>query len=354
MADDRAGVEASRPTLTVGGQHRPALEQGLLEMLVAEDVTGLFRCEARFGNWGEINGTTGFLYFDRAVLDFGKPFVVKIGDAQVFDGRIMGLEAEFPDGRAAELTVLAEDRLQDLRMTRRTRTFADLDDAGVIRQIAGDHGLTANVSLQGPTHKVLAQVNQSDLAFVRERARSLGAELWMEGSALHVKPRANRTGTPLRMTHGKELREFSVLSDLARQRTAVSVTGWDVAGKQAVKYDATDQVVQGELEQGTSGAKLLREKIGERKDTFAHMVPMTSREAQDRAEAAFRAQARRFLTARGVAEPNGRLRVGAHVDLQGLGPMFSGKYYVAEVTHVFDGKKGIRTEFKAERAGLGR
>lgn len=351
---EQTGVEAARPTIDVGGQHRAALEQGLLEMLVAEDVTGLYRCEARFGNWGEVNGSAGFLYFDRAVLDFGKPFVVKLGDAPIFDGRIMGLEAEFPDGRGAELTVLAEDRLQDLRMTRRTRTFTDLDDAGVIRQIATDHGLTANVNLQGPTHKVLAQVNQSDLAFVRERARSVGAEVWVDGKTLHVKPRASRSGAPLRMTHGKELREITVLSDLAQQRTAVTVTGWDVAGKQAVKHDATDQVVQGELDQGTSGARLLKDKIGERKDTFAHMVPMTSREAQDRAEAAFRAQARRFLTARGVAEPNGKLRVGTHVDLQGLGPMFSGKYYLAEVAHVFDGKKGIRTEFRAERAGLGK
>jgi hypothetical protein len=34
--------------------------------------------------------------------------------------------------------------------------------------------------------------------------------------------------------------------------------------------------------------------------------------------------------------------------------MFNGKYYLAEVHHRFDGGRGLRTEFCAERAGLGR
>src|SRR5258705_8493580 len=41
----------------------------------------------------------------------------------LFEGRIMALEGQFPEGRQPQLVVLAEDRFQDLRMTRRTRTF---------------------------------------------------------------------------------------------------------------------------------------------------------------------------------------------------------------------------------------
>ena len=354
QASDR--VQAARPTIRVGGEDQPALAQGLLALIVAERVSGLYRCEARFGNWGlpsSGGGNVGFLYFDRKLLDFGKAFVVKLGDDVIFDGRIMGLEADFPEGRAPEITVLAEDRLQDLRMTRRTRTFEQTSDADAIRQLASDHGLTSDVDLQGPTHQVLAQVNQSDLAFVRDRARAAGAEVWIEGKALKVKPRASRTGSPLRLTHGKEMREFSVLSDLARQRTSLVVAGWDVSAKDAIKHEATDQVVQGELSGDTSGASLLRSAIGERKASVANTVPITTREAQDRAEAAFRAQARRFLTGRGIAEPNAKVRVGSHVDLQGIGPLFSGNYYVAEVAHLFDGARGMRTEFFAERPGIG-
>ena len=55
------------------------------------------------------------------------------------------------------------------------------------------------------------------------------------------------------------------------------------------------------------------------------------------AEAFFKASARRFVVGRGVAETDSRLRVGSYVDLQGLGPLFSGKYYLSEVRHRFDG-----------------
>ena len=190
MNEEDSLLREARPTINVAGEDDPRLASGLLKLVISENTQGLFRCEATFGNWDVSDNPTGFLYFDRRKLDFGKAFKIKLGADSLFDGRIMGLEARFPEGRPPEITVLAEDRFQDLRMTRRTRTFADVSDAEVMNQIATDHGLSPAVSVQGPSYKVLAQVNQSDLAFLRERARSVNAELWMDGSKLHVKPRA--------------------------------------------------------------------------------------------------------------------------------------------------------------------
>lgn len=340
-----------RPTFTVGGQIRPALASGLLTLLVSEHIDGLYRCEATFGNWGEVQNTLGYLYFDRATLDFGKTFTVTLGPDVLFDGAITGLEGQFPAGRSAEVTVLAEDRLQDLRMTRRTRTFTDVSDADVMQQIANDHGLTPTVSVNGPTHKVLAQVNQSDLAFLRERARAVDAELWMDADALNVKQHSGRNAGTVALAFGVELFSFSVLADLAHQRTNVSVNGWDVSSKSAITYDATDSSISGELQGTTSGASILKSAFGDRKEALAHTIPLSSREAQDAAEAAFKLRARRFVTGRGVAQASSALKVGATVDLQGIGPMFSGKYYLTEVCHLFDGG-GLKTEFTAERPGI--
>src|SRR5262245_27619734 len=158
------GLRIARPTLSIAGQENGALSNGLLSLLIVEQTNGLYRCEALFSNWGNINSGTGFLYFDRTVLDFGKAMQVKLGTDVIFDGKIMGLEANFPEGEAPELNILAEDRFQDLRMTRRTRTFVDVSDADVISQIANEHGLSPSVDVNGPTYRVLAQINQSDLA----------------------------------------------------------------------------------------------------------------------------------------------------------------------------------------------
>lgn len=348
-----AGVHSSRPAILIGGQEDAVLAEGLQRMEIVETTQGLYRCEAAFTNWGPKNQGVDFLYFDRAKLDFGKSFTVKYGDGNLFDGRILGLEASFPEAGGAEITVLAEDRFQDLRMTRRTRTFNNVSDADVTRQLANDHGLAANVHVDGPTYSVLIQVNQSDMAFLRERARSIDAELWMEGSTLKIATRANRRGNAIEMTLGHELRSFTALADLAHQRTTVSAQGWDVSGKTAISYDADDSVIQGELNGDASGTSILRTALGNRKESVAHGVPLTNREAQAMAESHFKACARRFVVGRGIAETQSDLRVGAVLDLKNLGPLFEGKYYVVESRHRFDSQRGLRTEFVAERPGIG-
>ena len=354
MADNETkGFKSARPTIVVGGGEDPPLSGGLLSMEIVENTNGLYRCEARFGNWGEKDSKTDFLYFDRRTLEFGKDFEIRLSSDPIFKGKIMGLEGVFPEGQPPEITVLAEDRFQDLRMTRRTRTFTDISDADVINQIATDHGLEPSVDLPGPTYKVLAQVNQSDLAFIRERARSVDAEVWMDGKQLNAKSHTSRNGASMKMKHGKELREFTVLADLAMQRTSVAVNGWDISSKSALQFEATDSVISGELNGDTSGVSILQSALGQRKEALAHTVPLNNQEAQFEAEAFFKMSARRFVVGRGVADTSASLRAGSQLDLQGLGPLFNGKYYVVEVKHIFDGGKGLRTEFRSERVGIG-
>lgn len=339
----------------VEGREHAALIGGLLELVIHETSDGLYRCEALFNNWGPTGSGTGFLHFDRSVLDFGKRFEVQVSDNTLFDGRITALEADFPAGGAPCLRIFAEDRLQDLRMTRRTRSFADVSDADAIGRIARDHGLSAQVNVSGPTHKVLAQVNQSDLAFIRERARATDAEVWVSGSTLHVANRPQRASGNLTLVQGALLQQFSARADLAQQCTRLVVGGWDRAAKSAMQGEADAACLGNELggnEDG--GSAILRQAFGERPQTIAHTVPLGADEARLHAQAQFRTTARRFVVGRGVADTHPQLRVGACVNLEGLGALFNGKYYVSETQVRWDGLKGLRTEFTGERPGLGR
>ncbi|MBT9491868.1 MAG: phage late control D family protein [Paucibacter sp.] len=353
MEDARSAIASARPGFTVGGTAQARLDSGLLRFVCSENEAGLAHCEAEFGNWGDAGGSTGFLWFDRSVLDFGKDFVVKIGDATIFDGRIMGLEARFPALAPPTLLVHAEDRLQDLRMTRRTRVFENQADADIVRTMAGDHGLTADTDLSGPSHAVLTQINQSDLAFLRQRAALADADLWLEGTNLHAAKRASRSDSGLELVQGARLREFNVLADLAHQRSAVVCTGWDVSGKAAISSEASDSAISAEAGGGTSGPAVLQQALGARKDQVAHCLPLDSGAAQAYAESHLRALARRFLRGRGVADADTRLHVGRTVKLSGLGPLFSGAYAVVETSHRFDVAVGLRTEFVVERSWIG-
>lgn len=353
-----SGFYPSRPTLAVGGEEVPGLSEGLLSLAIEETTAGLFSCEANFGNWGAGPGAVGFLYFDRGVLDFGKPLAVAIGDgdarAPVFEGRITALEGRYPRQRPPELTVLAEDRCQDLRMVRRTRTFEDVSDRDVFSEIAGEHGLTPELDLDGPTHRTLAQVNQSDLAFLRDRARAIDAEVWVEGSKLFAQARARRTAAAkVTLSYGQGLRELDACADLAHQRSRLAIGGWDVAAKEAIDEEADDSALSAEINGGLSGARVLADALGERVERIVHEVPLTSDEARALAEARYRELSRRFLRAEGVSEGDARIKVATEVTLNGLGPLFDGPWYVHCVRHTFDPKNGFLTRFGCERPWLG-
>jgi hypothetical protein len=349
---------ASRPRLRLNGELVQELGESMLQSLLVEESTqGLFRCEASFINWGPKDDQVGYLFFDRRTLDFGKTLAVEFGPpgaaGPIFAGRISGLEASFPAGQPPEFLVLAEDRFQDLRMERRTRTFEDMTDADVIRQVASQHGLTAQVDIDGPTHRLLAQVNQSDLAFLRERAAATDAELWLDDRTLYVQARSRRSHGGVTLTYGSDLYEFSVLADLAHQRTAVRVSGWDVAAKQAIDVEAGSSVIQAELNGGRGGSSLLPAALAPRTERMALDVPLTREEAQALADAHYRARARGFVRGQGLTDGNPRLRVGTAVDLRNVGPLFDGPYYVTLARHSFDLLHGYRTAFHVERPGIG-
>src|SRR5258708_23878386 len=265
-------VTGARPSIEIEGQRDATLTSALLALLIVESSDGLYRCEATFGNWGGAEHG-GFQHFDRKQLEFGKSFAVKLADGVLFDGRISAITAAFPDGGPPQVGICAEDRLQDLRMTRRTRSFDDKSVADVIRSIAGDHGLQAQIDLSGETYKLLAQVNQSDLAFVRDLARREDAQVWVEGSNLKAAQRPRRNGASLELAWAGKLREFHVSADLAHQRTKLVAAGWNVGDKEAAKHEATGAAIQAEPKGGPGGPQPLQSAVGARPHPPAHRSP---------------------------------------------------------------------------------
>jgi phage protein D len=352
------GYYTSRPVVTLDGTVRKDLSGPLLDSLVVEETTlGLFRSEARFKNWDTIRGTPNFLFFDRDVFDFGKAIAFEMGppgaSRSIFSGRITALEAQYPATNSPQLTVLAEDRFLDLRIRRRTRSWENVSDADVVNQIAGDNGLSPQLDLDGPTYKVLAQVNQSDLAFLRERMAAVDGEVWVEDKTLHAVLRKNRNAGTVTLNYGQKLLEFSVIADLAHQRTSVKVSGWDVGSKSAIDAEATVSEINGEFNGGSGGSDIFASALTARSERIVAAVPLAADEAKAMAQARYRTRARQFVRGRGLADGTAALRVGAIADLQGLGKMFTGKYYVTRCRHSFDLINGYRTTFEVERPALG-
>src|SRR5206468_3382782 len=125
---------------------------------------------------------------------------------------------------------------------------------------------------------------QSDLAFLRDRSRNAGFEVWVEKGTLHAQSRPNRATQSVSLTYGEEVIAFSVRADLAHQCSELHVTGWDVAAKQAIDESSTAGDLGGE-NKGSAGGSFLS-KIGVTSGEYiGHSVPITTTEAKAIAKA---------------------------------------------------------------------
>ena len=361
MSLQRMPLQAeTRPAINVASQAQPQLTRDLVRLNVRHDIDGLARLEMTLTAIGHHEGEAQetLLWLDGQVLDFGRELDITIGAgdgrASVFTGRISAVELDMSQGRAPEVTVRAEDRLMDLRMTHRFKTYEQVSDAELLQQIASQHGLQAQADVDGPRHACLQQWNQSDLAFLRERARRLGAELWLDGRTLHLAAREQRQQPLITLIQGHNLVHVQLRADVAHQRSSVNVAGWDDAQAEGVDEAANDSDVQAEAQGGSHGLAVLQRAFGERTSHRTREVPIKGDEARAWARAQLLTRARRFVRASGVAEGDAGLQVGSRLCLQRVSPMFEGEgYVVTQVEHRFDLAQGYRTHFEAERAWVG-
>ncbi|HSC79425.1 MAG TPA: contractile injection system protein, VgrG/Pvc8 family, partial [Chitinolyticbacter sp.] len=282
--------QANTPTFSVDGSRQAALSLDLKRLEIDEDGQGMKRLVARFNAWGPQEGEEGetLLYLDGRVFDFGKRLEVALGPegsaCTVFDGKISAIEACYREGVEPEALIYAEDALAALRFTHRSKTWENVSDADIARAIAGEHSLTPDVDCDGPTYTVVQQFNQSDLAFLRERARLIAAEVWVADGKLGFKTRDKRSGTEVELVNGADILQLDIRADLAHQRAGVHVTGYDVSARDGIDEDASDTAVRGEAPQGRLGSEALA-GLGDYPSTRTREVPLDAESARAWAKA---------------------------------------------------------------------
>ncbi|QNM98931.1 phage late control D family protein [Chitinimonas koreensis] len=347
------------PIFKVGGSERGELGRDAVDLAIEEDIGGLRRLSLRLTAVGpQPQGRDEqLLYLDGAVLDFGSELEVALGPERstVFKGQVSAIELVMTQGEAPEVRVLAEDKMMALRMTHRFETYENVSDADLLQQIAGRHGLTAQADVDGPTYKTVQQWNQSDLAFLRERAARLHADLWLEDGKLRMAARDRRNGNQLTLIQGGDLLDVEIRADLAHQRSTVKVGGFDETGADAIDEEAGASAVAAEAGAGRHGPAVLGQALKDFDSYRVREMPFADAEATALARGEMLRRARRFVSVRGVTTGSPKLTVGSALKLERVGALFEGEgYHVTRVAHRFDLSHGFRTHFEAERAWIGR
>ena len=349
-------VYSSRPTLRIDGQEFERTSSLLIGMNMQEQESGLSSLQLRFSNVAsDSEGSAGFAFEDESEFRLGSTIAVYAGDRdapqEIFRGIITGLEAEFPERNPPELLVLAEDKLQAARMTRRTQTYESMSVADIASEIAQRLNLSPMISGLTDTTSTWVQFNESDLAFLRRLLHRYDADLQVVTDELHVSPRNEVRRGELELELHSQLQTVKFIADLSDQVTEVTVSGWDSLAGESIQSTSTG-ANHGPGE-GRSGAEILRDSLGVRSEHIGHVLVANDEEARQLADTVYDQIARRFVCAHGRTEGNPALRVGSHLRLSGVSRRFENSYYVVASRHQYDTSNGYQTYFKAECYSLG-
>ena len=350
---------SARPRIDLDGQAADKMVRDLLRLEIHADTQGLKRLRMDLAAVGPDQGAESetLQWLDGRTLKLGGEIGIAMGPSDVatlvFQGRVSLLGAVFSQGSLPTAQVQAEDRLWDLRQTRRVKTWQDVDLAALAQQIASEHGLSAQVDAASPTWAELQQWNETDLAFLRARCAAVGAELWLDDRTLHIAARETRPAPALTLVMGNELLALEVDADLAHQRSEVVISGYDADAKDQVNEAAGAGDLGGLAAGGSSGPDTLSQAFGERKTQRLHDAPLNAEQARARAKAELRRRAQGFVRARGLSNGSAEMAVGSALTLNRVGKLFEGDgYVVTELTHRFDLQNGFRTAFVAERGSI--
>lgn len=356
MPPANPAIYVARPAVRIDGRDRPRVADLLVGLTMTERDGGMSALELRLTNYAtDTSGSADFVFQGDEAIDLGASIEVDMGDSSaqqtVFKGHITGLESELAEGEAPRLVVLAEDPFQQARMSRRTEVHDSATISSLASTIAGKLGLSADASRVSDEAATQVQLNESDLAFLRRMLDRHDCDMQVIDGKLAIAPRADRQRARLRLTMNRELRRARVLVDLAHQVSTVTVTGWDETQGQRVSASSTGSNFG--PGSGVRGPDVLSQTLGDRAEHVGHLAAATDAEAQAIADAAFDARARGFVSVEGTAEGDPGLRVGAQVELSGLGPRFDNTYLVVGTAHEWDLEHGYRTGFEAESAFWG-
>jgi phage protein D len=262
---------------------------------------------------------------------------------------VTALEAEHGPGGSRTI-VRAYDSSRRLQNGRQTRSYVQMKDSDIARQIASANKLEmGTIDDSGAVYPHISQANQTDWEFLTGRAKEIGFKLSVaDGKFYFQKAPATAEGPPagdfdstdpLQLVVGTSLLEFNPRLTSGNQVKEAVVRGWDPKEKRPLVGRAPATPFSAKLE--TTPAELAA-KVGDK----THVQVERPYSTQAAVDAAAHSNASRigsvYAEAHGIAQGHPKLKPGALVKISVAGPAFDGTYFVTQARHVFD-QGGYRT-----------
>jgi len=269
----------------------------------------------------------------------------------VLVGEITGIEPEFSARAMPRLVVRGYDRGHRLLRGRKTRTFSQQKDSDIASAIAGEAGLTGDVTDSEVTHDYVCQAHQTDMEFLKERARRINYEVRVDGEKLVFQPVQNAESELATLTLEDDLLEFSPRLSTMRQITEATVLGWDPKEKTELLGQSTTGDEASTMGGSDSGGALVQQPFGDAVASSGDLPVATQAEADQVAKARLNRAALELISGEGLCRGRYDLIAGMVIKIDGIGTRFSGQYYITAARHRYTANRGYQTHIFVRRSG---
>ncbi len=336
---ERRPVVSGRPAFEVDGNVRTDVGAALLALDLTLPRQGMAHAEIRLSAAAEPGRAAPF-----GDLVHGRAVTVSLdgGQSEAFAGEITAVELRMGEGGPPELVLLTEDRLHRLARLRAPRSFEGLSPGEVVRRVAADAGLLAEVGFEGAPRDFV-KGPESDLAFLLRLAAGESAVLRFRDGKLRAGTEA-KDGSPVALDAAAVAR-LRIVADLNWQAARVAVRGWSLSAGAEVSGQGAPPVV----EPGQRRAADVLKGLDWGGPVVRAADLRAAAEADVRAEAEMAAGAGRFLHGEIVAA-DPALRPGREVALSGTDPRFAGRYRVGDCHVTWRSAEGLRVTAAVARA----
>ncbi|MBE2222493.1 MAG: hypothetical protein IAF02_13180 [Anaerolineae bacterium] len=310
------------------------------------------------------------------LFDIDNKLVLSLGYApdpleKVFEGEVTGLQVSFPNGGMPGMTLVAHDYLNRLTRGSYARGFGPLADALVAIIVSAENLLipaidpavmtistamtVLNVIFKGTgTKQGKKGKGESDFDLVKRIAAQYDADFWVEGDVFYLSRFFPKEySSRLTLTWGESLLEFSPKVSTVGQVASVAMkftmrelplsflvsAGWDFDRESLAVSVVPGDAASFAKGAGGAGITIVDQPISSPADIGNSALQIIHQ---------LRQKLNSRLTGSGSAVGDPRIRAGAVITLEGLGPDFSGNYRVTSATHTIS-SSGYRTAFQVHK-----
>ena len=286
----------------------------------------------------------------------GKSISISIGYSQefkeLFNGEIARIDYNFSQAGFNTIELVCFDKLYKLSRIKHSQAFIKMKDSEIAKQLADEVGLQSDIDATTTTIDYLFQNNQTNLDFLRMRAKRIGYEVAIDnGKFIFKKARflKNDTGPEIKLE--EDLIEFSAKIDATNVLEEIVVTSWDPVTKTRVEGRAKAGDEPYVASAANKGTKEVKKRIKDKAKNYKIDIPnLSAKEAKAIAKAELTRRSMDFLTGYGSCIGNPDIKASKIIKIKNVGKKISGEYYVVSCEHIYS-TSGYKTLFEVKNNG---